>query len=358
MTLNVAVQMDHISGINIRGDSTFALMLEARAPRPHALPLHAEPARAARRARRGARRAGAGARPEGRPFHARRRRSSPTSPASTWCCLRQDPPFDMAYITTTHLLERIHPEDAGRQRSGACAQRAGKALRHRVPGADAADADHPRRRGDPRASARSTATSSSSRSTAMAAPACSASPRATRISRRCSRSSPPPSASRMSCSATCRRCARATSASSWSTARSAGAINRVPAEGEARSNMHVGGRPEPTELTEREREICATHRPGAEAARLHLRRHRRDRRLSDRDQRHLADRHPRGEALRRRRHRGAVLGRGGGEGRALTFQPVRAGATSGGQPGLGGSISTTSQAARLGGRPSRTACSV
>ncbi|MCU0889082.1 MAG: glutathione synthase, partial [Rubritepida sp.] len=36
-----------------------------------------------------------------------------------------------------------------------------------------------------------------------------------------------------------------------------GAINRVPAEGEARSNMHVGGRPEPTTLTEREREICA-----------------------------------------------------------------------------------------------------
>ena len=36
----------------------------------------------------------------------------------------------------------------------------------------------------------------------------------------------------------------------------AGAINRVPAAGETRSNMHVGGRPEPTELTEREREIC------------------------------------------------------------------------------------------------------
>lgn len=35
-----------------------------------------------------------------------------------------------------------------------------------------------------------------------------------------------------------------------------GAINRVPAKGEARSNMHVGGRPEPTGLTEREREIC------------------------------------------------------------------------------------------------------
>ncbi|MBE9607511.1 glutathione synthase [Acetobacteraceae bacterium H6797] len=40
-----------------------------------------------------------------------------------------------------------------------------------------------------------------------------------------------------------------------------GAINRVPAEGEARSNMHVGGRPEHTELTAREREICATIGP-------------------------------------------------------------------------------------------------
>lgn len=37
----------------------------------------------------------------------------------------------------------------------------------------------------------------------------------------------------------------------------AGAINRVPAEGETRSNMHVGGEPRPTELTEREIEICA-----------------------------------------------------------------------------------------------------
>ena len=36
----------------------------------------------------------------------------------------------------------------------------------------------------------------------------------------------------------------------------AGAINRVPAEGETRSNMHAGGRPEPTTLTKREHEIC------------------------------------------------------------------------------------------------------
>jgi len=36
-----------------------------------------------------------------------------------------------------------------------------------------------------------------------------------------------------------------------------GAINRVPAEGETRSNMHVGGRPEKVALTERDLEICA-----------------------------------------------------------------------------------------------------
>ncbi|NVO21786.1 glutathione synthase [Donghicola mangrovi] len=40
-----------------------------------------------------------------------------------------------------------------------------------------------------------------------------------------------------------------------------GAINRVPAEGETRSNMHVGGKPEKVELTERDKEICATIGP-------------------------------------------------------------------------------------------------
>ena len=41
----------------------------------------------------------------------------------------------------------------------------------------------------------------------------------------------------------------------------AGAINRVPAAGEARSNMHVGGRPEKSPLTDRDREICAAIGP-------------------------------------------------------------------------------------------------
>ena len=40
-----------------------------------------------------------------------------------------------------------------------------------------------------------------------------------------------------------------------------GAINRVPAVGETRSNMHVGGRPEKVDLTDRDREICAAIGP-------------------------------------------------------------------------------------------------
>ena len=44
-----------------------------------------------------------------------------------------------------------------------------------------------------------------------------------------------------------------------------GAINRVPAEGETRSNMHVGGRPEKVGLTDRDREICAAIGPTLKA---------------------------------------------------------------------------------------------
>jgi glutathione synthase len=44
-----------------------------------------------------------------------------------------------------------------------------------------------------------------------------------------------------------------------------GAINRVPAVGESRSNMHVGGKPEPAELTQREHDICAAIGPDLKA---------------------------------------------------------------------------------------------
>jgi glutathione synthase len=108
MRLKVAVQMDPIERINIRGDSTFALLLEAQ-QRGHALAYYT-PDRLALT--------------DGHVFAAmqalevrdqvgdhvtlgdtRRRELAEFDVV----LLRQDPPFDLAYVTTTHLLERVMP---------------------------------------------------------------------------------------------------------------------------------------------------------------------------------------------------------------------------------------------------------
>jgi glutathione synthase len=109
MTLTVAVQMDPIQRIRIAGDSTFALLIEAQR-RGHRL-LHYTPDRLSLRDGR----VTATAEPlrvedvEGR--HAALGEPERIDLAETdVVLLRQDPPFDMAYITTTHLLERIHPK--------------------------------------------------------------------------------------------------------------------------------------------------------------------------------------------------------------------------------------------------------
>ena len=71
-----------------------------------------------------------------------------------------------------------------------------------------------------------------------------------------------------------------------------GAINRFPAEGEFRSNLAQGGKAEQSDLTEREKEICAAMGPELKRLGLIFRRHRRDRRqMADRDQCDLTDRH-------------------------------------------------------------------
>ena len=93
----------------------------------------------------------------------------------------------------------------------------------------------------------------------------------------------------------------------------AGAVNRVPAPDDLRSNMVRGGVPKATDLTRARTRNLRAARPGAARARPAVRRHRRDRRLPHRDQRHLAHRHPRREKSRRPRHRGADLGQDRGE---------------------------------------------
>ena len=109
MALKVAVQMDHISTIDVTGDTTFALCLEAQA-RGHSL-FHYTPDRLALD--------GATVRAAVEPLQVRDVKGDHfTLGAQEYTdlsqmdvvLLRQDPPFDMNYITTTHILERIHPQ--------------------------------------------------------------------------------------------------------------------------------------------------------------------------------------------------------------------------------------------------------
>ncbi|HTP83767.1 MAG TPA: glutathione synthase [Alphaproteobacteria bacterium] len=109
MALSVAIQMDPIEGINIDADSTFALALEGQSRGHrlwHYLPADLTFAHGAVRAR-------------GRRLAVQRVKGNhatlgPFEPLELakfdLVLMRQDPPFDMAYITATHILEHIHPK--------------------------------------------------------------------------------------------------------------------------------------------------------------------------------------------------------------------------------------------------------
>jgi glutathione synthase len=108
MPLNVAVQMDPIERIKIVGDSTFALLLEAQA-RGHKL-LYYTPDRLSMRGPRVFAAAQSLKVKDVQGEHAKLGSAETIDLASLdVVLLRQDPPFDLAYITTTHLLDRIHP---------------------------------------------------------------------------------------------------------------------------------------------------------------------------------------------------------------------------------------------------------
>jgi glutathione synthase len=108
MSLAVAIQMDPLEGVNIDADTTFALALEAQG-RGHGLyhylprDLHYRNGRVLAKAR---------------SFEVRRVKGDHATlgtpeqidlAAMDVVLMRQDPPFNLAYISTTHLLDRIHP---------------------------------------------------------------------------------------------------------------------------------------------------------------------------------------------------------------------------------------------------------
>ncbi len=109
MPLNVAVQMDPIDRIKIAGDSTFAVLLEAQA-RGHKLSYYTPDKLSMADGRIVASAHSLEVRDkQGDHFTLGAAKSTEVSSFDV-VLLRQDPPFDLAYITTTHLLERVHPK--------------------------------------------------------------------------------------------------------------------------------------------------------------------------------------------------------------------------------------------------------
>ena len=109
MILSVAIQMDPIERIDIAGDSTFALALEGQA-RGHKLFYYGPRDLSLRDSEAVAR---------VRPLQVKNLRGDHyvLGSASMFrlkdadvVLMRQDPPFDMAYITATHILERVQPD--------------------------------------------------------------------------------------------------------------------------------------------------------------------------------------------------------------------------------------------------------
>ena len=263
MSLRVAIQMDPLEGIDIDADSTFALALagQARGHRlwrysPRALSL-AEGAVVA----------------TGRPLRVRRAAGDHFSlgapetldiAAMDAVLMRQDPPFDMAYVTATHLLERVHPAtlvvndpaqvrnapeklfvtefaafmpetliSADRDRILAFRDRYRDVVVKPLYGNGGAGVFHIRA-DDENFNALLELFEGISREPLVVQRYL---PAVRDGDKRIVLVDGEP----------------------------AGAVNRVPAAGEARSNMHVGGRPEKAALTAREREICAAVGPALKA---------------------------------------------------------------------------------------------
>ncbi len=255
MSLKVAVLMDHIAGIHIAGDSTFALMLEGQA-RGHSL-FHLTPDRLALRDGHVEARIEAVTVRDVAGDHFTLGPGQRTDLATMDALLmRQDPPFDMAYISATHLLERLQPgvfvtNDPGEVRNAPEKIFVTLFPELMPPTLITRDGDEIRRfraehgdiiikplygnggagvfrltEGDQNLASLLEIFASAWREPYVVQRYL---PEVRQGDKRIILVDGEP----------------------------VGAVNRVPAEGESRSNMHVGGRPEAAALTARDREICA-----------------------------------------------------------------------------------------------------
>ena len=254
-SLKVAVQMDAIAALNIDADSTFALMLEAQ-ERGHLLwyyevaHLGFEDGRVSalvrpvtvQRVNGEHHRLGAAARVDLATMDV--------------VLMRQDPPFDLAYITATHLRERIHPATLVVNDPASVRNAPEKILVTRFPDLmpptlitwdGALIRDFRDRHGDivvkplyGNGGAGVFRIRPDDENLGAL------------LEMHFARSREPLMIQRYEPAVR-----RGDKRIILVDGEAMGAINRVPAAGEARANMHVGGRPEKAELTARDREICA-----------------------------------------------------------------------------------------------------
>jgi glutathione synthase len=264
MPLKIAVQMDPIESINPRGDSTFALMLEAQA-RGHIVHYYVPGTLALHGSSVSAELAPITVidKPKGEHFALGEFARADLSTYDV-VLMRQDPPFDMNYITLTHMLERIHPHTFVVNPPAAVRNAPEKILVTEFPELmppTLVTRDrkliHEFRRehgniivkplygnggagvfliqeGDQNLNSLIELFEQNFREPFMVQTYL---PDVRKGDKRIILIDGEPVAG----------------------------LNRIPAEGEARSNMHVGGRPELSDLTPREREICATIGPALKA---------------------------------------------------------------------------------------------
>ena len=253
-TLRVAVQMDPIASINIDGDSTFALMLEAQA-RGHALwHYHV----------RDLALAGGRVLAHAQPVEVRRVKGDHFTLGAPVeldlgqvdvVLMRQDPPFDMAYITATHILEHIHPKTLVVNDPASVRNAPEKLFVTHFPDLMpetliSADIRQIRRFREKHADIiLKPLFGNGGAGVFHVKPE---DPNLNALLEMFTERSREPLVVQRYVPDVRKGDKRIILVDGVAM----GAINRVPAAGEARSNMHVGGRPEPTTLTDREREIC------------------------------------------------------------------------------------------------------
>ncbi len=260
MTLTVAIQMDHVSSIDIDGDSTFVMALEAQ-KRGYNV-FHYEPGSLFMKNGRVLARA--------EPMQVRREKGNhfdlgdaaviDLAADTDVVLMRQDPPFDMAYITATHLLEHVHPEtlvvnDPREVRNAPEKLFVTRFAEFMPPTLIATDRDEilafrdeyqdiivKPLFGNGGAGVFHIAPGDENLNALLEM--------FTDLYRE-----------PIIVQAYLKDVRSGDKRIILIDGEVAGATNRVPMEGEARSNMHVGGRAEPSQLTERERDICAALGP-------------------------------------------------------------------------------------------------